>query len=119
MVLIQDPKKAITYVIQLRLKNSQLIGIEYGKINWFWTASRKLVGLSHNRSSFKILEEIKVNGKDIAAKQNQVALIPIKDSKGIEEKVKREASPEKGEDEEAQSPVFITNSYHPQNPDSK
>lgn len=72
-------------MIQLRLKNSELIGVEYGQINWFWTASRKLVGLSHNRTSFKILEDIKVNEKDIAVQQNPKALSPKKDSKSAEE----------------------------------
>lgn len=98
MVLIEDPKKAISYVIQLKLKNSELIGVEYGKINWFWTASRKLVGLSHNRTSFKILEDIKVNGQEIAVQQNPTSLSPKKDSKGAEEELKRVVSEPKGEE---------------------
>jgi hypothetical protein len=61
MVLIEDPERAITYVFQVKPKGSNLIGVEYGKVNWFWTGNRKLVGLAHDRTSFKIIDEIKLN----------------------------------------------------------
>jgi hypothetical protein len=39
-----------------------------------------------------------VNSKEIPLQQNPMALIPTKDSKGLEEQVKREISQEKGDD---------------------
>jgi hypothetical protein len=63
MVLIEDGEKGLSYIFQIKQKGSNLIGLEYGKMNWFWTGGRKLVGLSHNRTSFKIIDEIKLNEK--------------------------------------------------------
>ena len=61
MVLIEDLERGVSFIFQLKQKGSALIGVEYGKFNWFWTCSRKLVGLSVNRNRFKIIEEIKIN----------------------------------------------------------
>jgi hypothetical protein len=63
MILVEDGHRAISYIFQVKPKGSNLIGLEYGKINWFWTGSRKLVGLSHDRTTFKIIDEIRVNDR--------------------------------------------------------
>lgn len=63
MVLVEDGQRAISYIFHVKPKGSSLIGLEYGKINWFWTGSRKLVGLSHDRTTFKIIDEIRVNDR--------------------------------------------------------
>jgi hypothetical protein len=42
--------------MQIRQQESELIAVEYGMYNWFWTSSRKLVGLSLERSNFKIID---------------------------------------------------------------
>ena len=56
MVLIEDSVNRICYVIHIKQKGSSLIAIEYGKMNWFWTASRKIVGLSDDRTCFKAID---------------------------------------------------------------
>jgi len=55
LILIQDILNQIAYIFQIKQKNSSLIGVEHGIMNWFWTCSRKLIGLSPNRTSFKII----------------------------------------------------------------
>jgi len=63
MILIEDGDRGVSYVFQVKPKGSNLIAVEHGKINWFWTGSRKLVGISHDRSSFKIIDELRINEK--------------------------------------------------------
>ena len=40
-----------------------MIAIQYGSFNWFWTSTRKLVGFSPSRNSFKMIDNLKKNQK--------------------------------------------------------
>lgn len=55
MIMVSDSELNYSIVFQVRQKASALIAIEYGNFNWFWTSTRKLVGLSANRNSFKLI----------------------------------------------------------------
>ncbi len=55
MVMISDSELNLSMVFQIKQKASSMIAIEYGNFNWFWTSTRKLVGLSANRNLFKLI----------------------------------------------------------------
>lgn len=63
MAMIEDPQRGVAIIMQIKNSGSNLIGLEYGNMNWYWTGGRKLVGLSLDRKSFKIIDEIKFNDK--------------------------------------------------------
>lgn len=61
MVLIQDCELMFAAIFHVKLKGSCLIATEYGSFNWFWTSTRKLVGFSPDRNSFKMIDTLKIN----------------------------------------------------------
>lgn len=63
MIMVADSEVNLSLIFQIKQKASALVAIEYGNFNWFWTSTRKLVGLSANRSSFKLIESLKLNQK--------------------------------------------------------
>lgn len=63
MLLIQDSELLLAAIVQIRQKGSCLIAVEYGNFNWFWTSTRKLVGFSPTRNSFRMIESLKMNQK--------------------------------------------------------
>lgn len=63
MIMISDTELNTTIILQVKQKASSLIAIEYGNFNWFWTSTRKLVGLSANRNSFKLIENLRLHPK--------------------------------------------------------
>ena len=63
MVLIQDSELMLAVVLHIRQKGSSLIAVEYGNFNWFWTSTRKLVGFSPTRNSFRMIDNLKMNPK--------------------------------------------------------
>ena len=64
MILIQDCELMIAIVLQIKQKGSCLLAVEYGQFNWFWTATRKLVGFSPTKNSFKMIDTLKKNTKN-------------------------------------------------------
>jgi len=65
MIMVSDIYLNLTVVFQIKQKASALIAIEYGNLNWFWTATRKIVGLSVNRNAFTVIENLKLSQKNI------------------------------------------------------
>jgi 2C-methyl-D-erythritol 2,4-cyclodiphosphate synthase len=63
MVLIQDFEMMLAVIFQIKQKGSSLIAVEYGCFNWFWTSTRKLIGFSPARNTFKIIDTLKKNNK--------------------------------------------------------
>jgi hypothetical protein len=61
MLLIQDSELMMAAIIQIKQKGSCLIAVEYGNFNWFWTSTRKLVGFSPTRNSFRMIDSLKMN----------------------------------------------------------
>ena len=53
----------LAIVLYIKVKGSCLIAIEYGNFSWFWTSTRKLVGFSPTRNSFKMIDNLKKNEK--------------------------------------------------------
>ena len=53
----------LAVVFHIRVKGSCMIAIQYGSFNWFWTSTRKLVGFSPSRNSFKMIDNLKKNQK--------------------------------------------------------
>ena len=55
MIMISDSELNQSIVFQIKQKASSMIAFYDGNFNWFWTSTRKLVGLSSNRNSFKLI----------------------------------------------------------------
>lgn len=61
MVMIQDSELMMAVVMQIKQKGSSLIAVEYGNFNWFWTSTRKLVGFSPTKNSFRMIDNLRMN----------------------------------------------------------
>lgn len=53
--MVEDTDKEVTNIFQIKQNGSALVGQVSGKMNWFWACGKKLVGLSVDRSTFKII----------------------------------------------------------------
>ena len=64
MFMIEDSEINISMVFHVKQKGSALVAVEYGKFNWFWTSTRKIIGLSKHRNSFKVIDNLSFTTSD-------------------------------------------------------
>lgn len=83
MIMMQDAELKIGMILQIKQKDSSLVAVEYGNFNWFWTCSRKLVGFSPTRNSFRMIENLKLNHKGNGLEE--IAPVPIEVKKEVKE----------------------------------